>query len=137
MVWLIFLPAPGSWDALLWQKMTFFDVIFNEIDDSYVEKVENNRLFEPVLKSMLGNSDPYMQFENNSQAVKMSVRTNGRYAGVGQGLTFGKPSSSKNNKNIRGSSLGGGSNSNKETSNHLLNKNNSNNINNSIKEKDS
>lgn len=136
MVLLIFVPTPGSRDALLRQKVTLFDVILHDIDDSYVEKVDINRLFETGVNSMLGSLDPYTQFENNAQAVEMSVKTNGRYAGVGLGLTLGEPSSSNNNKQITGSNSGGVNKGNKETSNQLLNKNNNNNINNSIKEKD-
>lgn len=73
-------------DSLLREKVTLFDFILQDINTSYVEKVDINRLFETGVNSMLGTLDPYTQFENNTQAAEMSVKTNGRYAGVGLGI---------------------------------------------------
>lgn len=87
---LLFIPAiVSSSDALLREKVTLFDVILHDINDSYVEKVDINRLFETGINSMLGTLDPYTQFENNTQTLEMTVKTNGRYAGVGLGLALG------------------------------------------------
>lgn len=92
-VFLFFIPGPGgNRDVLVRQKVTLFDVILHDINDSYVEQVDINRLFETGVNSMLGTLDPYTQFENNAQALEMSVKTNGRYAGVGLGLALGDPS---------------------------------------------
>lgn len=89
-------PGPlGTRDALLREKVTLFDVILHDISESYVDKVDINRLFETGVNSMLGTLDPYTQFENNAQALEMSVKTNGRYAGVGLGLSLGDPDSSE------------------------------------------
>lgn len=91
-VFLIFIPGfGGARDTLLREKVTLFDVILHDINDSYVERVDINRLFETGVNSMLGTLDPYTQFENNAQALEMSVKTNGRYAGVGLGLALGEP----------------------------------------------
>lgn len=87
---LLFVPAVISTsDALLREKVTLFDVILHDINDSYVDKVDINRMFETGVNSMLGTLDPYTQFENNAQTLEMSVKTNGRYAGVGLGLALG------------------------------------------------
>ncbi|CAN8064485.1 unnamed protein product [Agarophyton chilense] len=75
-------------DSLLKEKVTLFDFILQDINASYVEKVDINRLFETGVNSMLGTLDPYTQFENNAQAAEMSLKTNGRYAGVGLGITL-------------------------------------------------
>lgn len=80
----------GSGDATLREKVTLFDFILQDINSSYVDKVDINKLFETGVNSMLGTLDPYTQFENNSQAVEMSVKTNGRYAGVGLGISLGE-----------------------------------------------
>lgn len=79
----------GPGDTTLREKVTLFDFILQDISSSYVDKVDINKLFETGVNSMLGTLDPYTQFENNAQAVEMSVKTNGRYAGVGLGISLG------------------------------------------------
>lgn len=81
--------ALGKSDALLREKVTIFDFILQDINSSYVDKVDINKMFETGVNSMLGSLDPYTQFENNSRALEMSVKTNGRYAGVGLGISLG------------------------------------------------
>lgn len=81
----------GPRDSLLREKVALFDLILQDINSSYVDKVDINKLFETGVNSMLGTLDPYTQFENNAQAVEMSVKTNGRYAGVGLGISLGDP----------------------------------------------
>lgn len=83
---LVFQWSTISGDSLLREKVTLFDFILQDINTSYVEKVDINRLFETGVNSMLGTLDPYTQFENNTQAAEMSLKTNGRYAGVGLGI---------------------------------------------------
>lgn len=88
---LFFPGSPGTGDSLLREKVTLFDFILQDINTSYVDKVDINRMFETGVNSMLGTLDPYTQFENNSQAMEMSVKTNGRYAGVGLGISATDP----------------------------------------------
>lgn len=79
----------GSGDSILREKVALFDFILQDINRSYVDQVDINKLFETGVNSMLGTLDPYTQFENNVQATEMSVKTNGRYAGVGLGIAMG------------------------------------------------
>lgn len=85
----------GPGDSTLREKVTLFDFILQDISSSYVDKVDINKLFETGVNSMLGTLDPYTQFENNAQAVEMSVKTNGRYAGVGLGISLADPTGGK------------------------------------------
>eukprot|EP00177_Eucheuma_denticulatum_P003927 GFKZ01007105.1.p1 GENE.GFKZ01007105.1~~GFKZ01007105.1.p1 ORF type:complete len:733 (+),score=97.87 GFKZ01007105.1:226-2424(+) len=86
----LFVPqGMGSGDSVLREKVTLFDFILQDINTSYVDQVDINKLFETGVNSMLGTLDPYTQFENNTQALEMSVKTNGRYAGVGLGISMG------------------------------------------------
>ena len=82
----------GTGDSLLREKVTLFDFILQDISTSYVDKVDVNRLFETGVNSMLSTLDPYTQFENNSQATEISVKTNGKYAGVGLVISLGDAS---------------------------------------------
>lgn len=92
---LILAPNPlAPRDALLREKVTLFNFILHDISASYVDAVDINRLFETGVNSMLGTLDPYTQFENNAQALEMAVKTNGRYAGVGLGISLGDPPTS-------------------------------------------
>lgn len=79
----------GTGDSNLREKVALFDFILQDINRSYVDQVDVNKLFETGVNSMLGTLDPYTQFENNTQALEMSVKTNGRYAGVGLGIAMG------------------------------------------------
>lgn len=90
----------GPRDSLLREKVALFDLILQDINSSYVDKVDINKLFETGVNSMLGTLDPYTQFENNAQAVEMSVKTNGRYAGVGLGISLGDAESGEKNRPI-------------------------------------
>lgn len=86
----LFVPqGMGTGDSVLREKVTLFDFILQDINTSYVDQVDINKLFETGVNSMLGTLDPYTQFENNTQALEMSVKTNGRYAGVGLGISMG------------------------------------------------
>eukprot|EP00178_Gracilaria_changii_P022259 TRINITY_DN65_c0_g1_i1.p1 TRINITY_DN65_c0_g1~~TRINITY_DN65_c0_g1_i1.p1 ORF type:complete len:721 (+),score=150.15 TRINITY_DN65_c0_g1_i1:4625-6787(+) len=87
----LFFQWSADGDSLLKEKVTLFDFILQDINSSYVEKVDINRLFETGVNSMLGTLDPYTQFENNAQAAEISLKTNGRYAGVGLGITLDDP----------------------------------------------
>lgn len=80
----------GNGDSSLREKVTLFNFILQDINTSYVDQVDINKLFETGVNSMLGTLDPYTQFENNTQAIEMSVKTNGRYAGVGLGISLGE-----------------------------------------------
>lgn len=98
---LVFFPGNlSSSDALLREKVTLFDFILQDINSSYVDKVDINRLFETGVNSMLGTLDPYTQFENNTQAMEMSVKTNGKYAGVGLVISVGDPTGKARDKPI-------------------------------------
>lgn len=82
----LFIPDSGV-DAVLREKVAIFDFILQDINASYVDRVDIDKLFETGVNSMLGTLDPYTQFENNSEALEMSLRTSGRYAGVGLGIS--------------------------------------------------
>ncbi len=56
-----------------------------------MERVDIDKLFETGVNSMLATLDPYTQFENNAEALEMSLRTSGRYAGVGLGISATEP----------------------------------------------
>lgn len=83
-----FLLLPDSRvDQALREKVAIFDFILQDISSSYVERVDLDKLFETGVNSMLGTLDPYTQFENNADALEMSLRSSGRYAGVGLGIS--------------------------------------------------
>ena len=94
-------PFPFSnQDPVLREKVTLFDFILHDINTSYVDNVDISKLFETGVNSMLATLDPYTQFENNAQAMEMSVKTNGKYAGVGLGISLETDPPNSNNKHI-------------------------------------
>lgn len=86
-----FLPN-SSVDQSLREKATIFDLILRDISSSYVEQIDIDKLFETGVNQMLATLDPYTQFENNAEALEMALRTSGRYAGVGLGISATEPS---------------------------------------------
>ncbi|EME28856.1 carboxyl-terminal processing protease isoform 1 [Galdieria sulphuraria] len=75
-------PSYGDWDPLE-QKVALFNIILEDIQRAYVEKVDVDKLFETGVNAMLGSLDPYTQFENHIEAQEMNVKAMGRYGGVG------------------------------------------------------
>ncbi|GJQ13491.1 hypothetical protein GpartN1_g5282.t1 [Galdieria partita] len=75
-------PPTGDWEPLQ-QKVALFNIILEDIQRAYVEKVDVDKLFETGVNAMLGSLDPYTQFENHIEAQEMNVKAMGRYGGVG------------------------------------------------------
>jgi carboxyl-terminal processing protease len=88
-------PAPGatakvqSVEAILREKSTLFEIILNDIASGYVDAVDLDALFSAGVNAMLGSLDPYTTFESVGDAVELSVRTSGKYGGVGLGISSG------------------------------------------------
>lgn len=76
------LPSSGDWEPLQ-QKVALFNIILEDIQRAYVEKVDVDKLFETGVNAMLGSLDPYTEFENHLEAQEMNVKAMGRYGGVG------------------------------------------------------
>lgn len=87
---LMFLVFIGPWGfdsgGGLRQKVALFDYILQDLERGYVDHVDVDRLFETGMNSMLASLDPYCEFKSSTHAFETSLKTNGKYAGVGLGI---------------------------------------------------
>ena len=71
------------------ERAILFGTILENVKAAYVDRnVDIDALFQTGVNSMLSVLDPYSTYENRQQAEDLSLRTTGRYGGVG--LTIGK-----------------------------------------------
>ena len=66
------------------QRALLFGSILDSVRQGYVEdNVDVDRLFQTGVNAMLSTLDPYSTYENARQSEDLTVRTVGRYGGVG------------------------------------------------------
>ena len=66
------------------QRALLFGSILDSVRQGYVEdNVDVDRLFQTGVNAMLSTLDPYSTYENARQSEDLTVRTAGRYGGVG------------------------------------------------------
>jgi carboxyl-terminal processing protease len=65
------------------QPVTLFETILNDLEMSYVDEVDTNKLFETGINAMLQSLDPYTEFEGRQEAALLTESIDGRYGGVG------------------------------------------------------
>lgn len=82
-----FLREDGNGQVL--ERTLVFGTILENVRDAYVDAgVDLDQLFQTGVNSMLQVLDPYSVYEDKKASEDLSVRTLGRYGGVG--LTIGK-----------------------------------------------
>ena len=82
-----YLSEEGRRDVL--ERTVLFGTILENVKAAYVDRdVDVDKLFQTGVNAMLGSLDPYSSYENAVQSEDLSVRTKGRYGGVG--LTIGR-----------------------------------------------
>lgn len=102
----LFLPVlPSSWEEPLPQSsfsslekpVVLFEDILRDLQSSYVDDLDVNKLFETAMSSMLKSLDPYTEFENLESSRNMQESVSGRYGGVGLVISSvkSKPQDSK------------------------------------------
>mmetsp|Transcript_16391 Transcript_16391/g.24797 ORF Transcript_16391/g.24797 Transcript_16391/m.24797 type:complete len:775 (-) Transcript_16391:231-2555(-) len=79
---LIFIPVLTAINTVS-EPVALFETVLDEIDRSYVDEVDTNRLFETGVNAMLRSLDPYTEFEGKKEAVELTESIDGRYGGVG------------------------------------------------------
>lgn len=89
-MFLLVYPFDTGPENTLREKVTLFDYILQDINAGYVDQVDINKMFETGINGMLSTLDPYTQFENNSEAIEMQLKTSGKYGGVGLGIASGE-----------------------------------------------
>ena len=79
-------PVPAPHQVV--QRALLYGDILDSIRESYVEdNVDVDQLFQTGVNAMLQSLDPYSAYENAQQSEDLTMRTVGRYGGVG--LTIG------------------------------------------------
>jgi len=82
-----YLARDGNGQVL--ERALLFGTILDNVKAAYVDgNIDIEQLFETGVNAMLAVLDPYSVYENPKEADDLSVRTSGRYGGVG--LTIGK-----------------------------------------------
>ena len=82
-----YLARDGNGQVL--ERALLFGTILDNVKAAYVDgNIDIEELFETGVNAMLAVLDPYSVYENPKEADDLSVRTSGRYGGVG--LTIGK-----------------------------------------------
>lgn len=80
--------ADGAGVAAVREKTTLFEYILTDLQRGYVEEVDMDALFEAGVEGMLGTLDPYTSFESVAEARELSLKTAGKYGGVGLGISL-------------------------------------------------
>lgn len=65
-----------------------FSEIYNRIGESYVEEVDNKRLFEGAINGMMAVLDPYSSWLPPAEQEMLTKDTEGEYSGVGLHITL-------------------------------------------------
>jgi len=63
--------------------VTIFEDILLDLNEFYIEQVDNNMLFETAMAAMLKTLDPYTVYENIGEAKSFQESVSGKYGGVG------------------------------------------------------
>lgn len=65
------------------RNLTIFSDVFKEINRSYVDEVNINRLMQTSIDEMLGSLDPYTNYIPEDQIEDYRTMTTGQYGGIG------------------------------------------------------
>ncbi len=65
------------------EKVQIFQEILHDLDVSFVDPVDINKLAETGFSAMLNSLDPYTEFETPKAAKELRTQTSGNYGGVG------------------------------------------------------
>ena len=65
------------------ESVELFGSILNDLDKTYVDEIDTNKLFNTAVQSMLSSLDPYTEFESRRETQDMKETVSGRYGGVG------------------------------------------------------
>jgi C-terminal processing protease CtpA/Prc len=65
------------------EKVQIFQEILQDLDVSFVDPVDINKLAETGFNAMLNSLDPYTEFETPKAAKELRTQTSGNYGGVG------------------------------------------------------
>ena len=82
------------------KPVTLFETILTDLEQSYVDPVDTNKLFETGVSAMLRSLDPYTEYEGPQEAVQLTESIEGKYGGVGlviSGNTQAKPINNNGN----------------------------------------
>lgn len=79
---LLFAPVLGEAEKL-GESVELFGNILADLEKTYVDPVDTNKLFNTAVTSMLSSLDPYTEFETRAEAADMRESVSGKYGGVG------------------------------------------------------
>jgi hypothetical protein len=65
------------------EKVQIFQEILHDLDVSFVDPVDINKLAETGFNAMLNSLDPYTEFETPKAAKELRTQSSGNYGGVG------------------------------------------------------
>jgi hypothetical protein len=65
------------------EKVQIFQEILQDLDISFVDPVDFDKLAETGFNAMLNSLDPYTEFESPKAAKELRTQTSGNYGGVG------------------------------------------------------
>ena len=66
-----------------YEMLEIFVEIMTNIEDNYVEKIDNEKLIKSAIKGMLSDLDPHSTFLDEKDVERLSESTTGEFAGVG------------------------------------------------------
>ena len=68
------------------EQLELFDKIFNSIENSYVDSINQSEIILSGIKGMLGALDPYTKILMGASKERYEVLARGRYGGVGMSI---------------------------------------------------
>ena len=64
-------------------NVDLFNYVIERIKASYVEDVDDNKIYESALKGILSSLDPHSMYMNEKEFKEMQVQTKGEFGGLG------------------------------------------------------
>lgn len=64
-------------------NIDLFNYVIERIKASYVEDVDDNKIYESALKGILSSLDPHSMYMNEKEFKEMQVQTKGEFGGLG------------------------------------------------------
>ena len=64
-------------------NLDLFNYVIERIKASYVEDVDDNKIYESALKGILSSLDPHSMYMNEKEFKEMQVQTKGEFGGLG------------------------------------------------------
>lgn len=71
----------------VYQKLSLFGDIFDQVRESYVEEVDDKELIEAAINGMLTSLDPHSSYMTANDFEDMQVQTKGEFGGLGIEVT--------------------------------------------------